>query len=284
LDQSTDRGEAPAHRPVLLAVAPNGARRGKSDHPALPVTPDELALTALACLEAGAAMIHLHVRDPAGAHCLDADLCRDAIRVVRDAVGDRMIVQITTEAVGRYAPEEQMALVEAVRPEAASLALRELCPDASHEKGFAAFLAFLDRERIAAQFILYEAADVARLVDMVDRGMVPDAAPPVLYVLGRHAASGRSAPADLLPFLSAAAGRFPDFMACAFGADEAACGVAAALLGGDIRVGFENNLHLPDGTIAPDNAALVAAVAGPLKSLGRRTATADAVRARWRIG
>lgn len=282
LDQPAESTGGP--RPVLLAVAPNGARRRKADHPALPITPDELAITAAACLEAGAAMIHLHVRDAAGAHRLDAALYREAIGVARAAVGDRMIVQITTEAVGRYLPDEQMAVVEAVRPEAVSLALRELCPDASHEKVFAAFLGFLDHERIAAQFILYDAADVARLADLVDRGVVPDAAPPVLYVLGRYAASGRSAPADLLPFLSAAAGRFPDFMVCAFGPDEAACGVAAALLGGDVRVGFENNLYRPDGTIALDNAALVAAVAGPLRSLGRRTATADAVRAGWRIG
>lgn len=271
-------------RPVLLAVAPNGARRRRADHPALPLTPNELAATASACLEAGAAMIHLHVRDAAGAHCLDADLYRDAIHAVRAAVGDRMIIQITTEAVGRYGPEEQMAVVEAVRPEAVSLALRELCPDASHEKAFAAFLGFLDHARIAAQFILYDAGDVARLADMVDRGVVPNAAPPVLHVLGRYAASGRSAPVDLLPFLSAAAGRFSDFMVCAFGPDEAACGVAAAVLGGDVRVGFENNLYRPDRTMAPDNAALVAAVARPLRSLGRRIATADAVRARWRIG
>ena len=249
----------------------------------MPVTPDELAVTAAACLEAGAAMIHLHVRDAAGAHCLDADLYRDAIHAVRGAVGDRMIVQITTEAVGRYLPEEQMALVEAVRPEAVSLALRELCPDASREEAFAAFLVFLDRQRIAAQFILYDAGDVAWLADLADRGVVRDGTP-VLCVLGRYAASGRSAPADLLPFLSAAAGRFADFMVCAFGPDEAACGVAAALLGGDVRVGFENNLHLPNGTIAPDNAALVAAVTEPLRNLSRRTATADAVRARWRIG
>jgi len=271
-------------RPVLLAVAPNGARRSRTDHPALPLTPDELAATASACLEAGAAMIHLHVRDASGAHCLDAALYREATRAVRAVVGDRMIVQITTEAVGRYLPDEQMAVVEAVRPEAVSLALGELCPDAAHESAFAGFLGFLDRERIASQLILYDAGDMARLADLVDRGVVPDAAPPVLYVLGRYAATGRSTPAELMPFLSAAAGRFSDFMVCAFGPDEAACGVAAALFGGDVRVGFENNLHLPNGSVAPDNAALVAAVAEPLRSLGRRTATADAVRAGWRIG
>lgn len=263
---------------MLIAVAPNGARRGKADHPALPLTAEELAHAAAACREAGAAMIHLHVRDRDGAHSLDADLYRDAIRAVRAAVGDTMIVQITTEAAGRFRPPDQMAVARAVRPEALSLALRELCPDPSHETGFAAFLAFLRSERIAAQIILYDAADVTRLRDLMARGVVPDDNPAVLHVLGRYAASGESQPADLLPFLDAAAGALPDFMVCAFGPREAACGVGAALLGGDVRVGFENNLVLPNGEPAPDNAALVAAVVAPLTGLGLPIASADEAR------
>lgn len=47
---------------ISIAVAPNGGRRTKADHPAIPLTPEELALTARDCLDAGAAMIHVHVR------------------------------------------------------------------------------------------------------------------------------------------------------------------------------------------------------------------------------
>ncbi len=65
--------------PPILAVAPNGARRTNTDHPALPMTADEIARTAAECREAGAAMIRLHVRDRNGDHSLDADLYRDAI-------------------------------------------------------------------------------------------------------------------------------------------------------------------------------------------------------------
>ena len=59
--------------PVAIAVAPNGGRRVKVDHPAIPLTAKELAETAAECLEAGAAMIHVHVRDAGGGHLLDAD-------------------------------------------------------------------------------------------------------------------------------------------------------------------------------------------------------------------
>lgn len=58
--------------PLVIAVAPNGARKTKKDHPALPIEPRELAIEAASCIEKGAAMIHLHVRDASGGHSLDA--------------------------------------------------------------------------------------------------------------------------------------------------------------------------------------------------------------------
>ncbi len=273
--------QRPAPPRVLIAVAPNGARRTKADHGALPMTADEIAREAAAAAEAGAAMVHLHVRDTEGRHVLDAERYRAAIAAVRAATGGRMVVQITTEAVGRYAPDAQMAVVFDVRPEAVSLALRELCPDEAAETRFADFLGALLREHIAPQFILYDAADVTRLLALAARGVVPEPRPSVLFALGRYAAGQTSAPSDLLPFLAAAEGRLPRFMVAAFGRREAACGAAAALLGGDIRVGFENNLLLPSGAVAPNNAALVAAVRDPLAALGIALKSADDIRAEF---
>src|SRR5690606_18666219 len=111
------------------AVAPNGARRTKADHPRLPMSVDEIARDAVEALEAGAAMIHLHVRDRDGAHTLDAELYRQAMTAVRKAVGNDMVVQITTEAVGRYSAAEQIAVVDALQPESVSIALREILPE-----------------------------------------------------------------------------------------------------------------------------------------------------------
>lgn len=271
----------PLDRSFTVAVAPNGARRTKADHPALPMSNAELARVAAEAAEAGAAMIHLHVRDAAGAHVLDAGLYEAATAAIRREVGRRIVVQITTEAVGRYRPEAQMAVVRDVRPEAVSLAVKELCPDAGAEARFADFLGFLRRERILPQFILYDADDVRRFRGLVGRGVVPQARPWVLYVLGRYTGGRGTTPSDLLPFLAAAEGGFDGFMVCAFGREEAACGTAAALLGGGVRVGLENNLHLPDGRVTPDNTALVRAVVEPLAALGLRPADGDALRTRF---
>ncbi len=262
---------------MILAVAPNGARKTKADHPALPITAEEIAMTAAACHEAGAAMIHLHVRDPDGRHSLDVETYRAAIAAVRAAVGRGLIVQVTSEAVGIYRPEEQMRMVRELKPEAVSLAVREIVPDEAAEPAAADFLAWVTAEGILPQYILYSDEDLRRFADLIARGIVPGERQVVLFVLGRYTKGQTSEPRELMPFL-AANNRDHLWSVCAFGPRETACAVAAAALGGHARVGFENNLHLPDGHLAADNAALVAAVAEGLSAIGVRPASADEAR------
>lgn len=264
----------------IIAVAPNGARRTKADHPALPITPDETAREALACLKAGASLLHLHVRDGAGAHVLDAGLYREAIAEVRRLCGADLVIQVTTEAVGRYRPAEQMALVRDLKPEAVSLALRELAPDPASEPEFGRFMTATLGEGIMAQVILYDTADRNRLHRLVTEGNVPSRGLGVIYVLGRYTADQQSDVADLDPFLAPHGSPFANWMVCAFGRHEARIMAAAMARGGGARVGFENNLHLPDGSLAPDNAALVAAVVERMAATGLLPATAGEIRER----
>src|SRR5690606_13268182 len=102
---------------------------------------------------------------------LDADAYRAAIDAIRAEVGDRMVVQITSEALGIYTPEEQIAVVKAVRPEAASLALREVAPDAASEPAFLELLSWMARERVAPQIILYAPEEARQLAALRDAGM-----------------------------------------------------------------------------------------------------------------
>jgi 3-keto-5-aminohexanoate cleavage enzyme len=197
-------------------------------------------------------------------------------------VGDRLVVQITSEAAGLYSPDQQMAVVRSVRPEAVSLALRELSQGDAAERSFIEFLDWIHRENILSQLVLYTPDEASRLSKLLQSGNLPFDDLPVLYVLGRYSAGQRSRPADLLPFLAEGAPRFGSWMACAFGPDEIACVTAAALLGGDARVGFENNIWLPDGSLAPSNAAAVAGAAEALRRCGRTIAGADELRRRWR--
>lgn len=263
--------------PLILTVAPNGAYKKTSDHAAVPVTPGQLAETAKRCLDAGAAMLHMHVRKADQSHSLEPEAYLAATHAVRQAVGKELVVQVTTEAAGVYAPDEQVAAVMAVRPEAVSVGLREIALGPQADARVASLFSWLARERVMTQVILYDTADVERWMAYRRQGVVPDAPWFVLFVLGRYSAGQTSSPSDLLPFLSVYDQAYPWAM-CAFGRHEHACAAAAAALGGHARVGFENNLYLRDGSLAPDNAALVRQVAEVGAALGRPMATAEQVR------
>ena len=254
--------------PLIIAVAPNGAYKSPADHPALPVSAQQIAYTAAACANEGASMLHLHVRDPNGAHSLDADTYRHAIDAVRNALGDRLLIQVTTEAAGRFLAPAQMALVRELRPDCVSLAIRELVPDAASESAAAEFFAWVCEAGIIPQFILYSAAELRRYQALRERGVIPVLALPLLFVLGRYSAGQTSDPRGLLPFLDELSHEAP-WMVCAFGTGEHRCAATAAALGGHVRVGFENNLALKDGSPAGSNADLVMQVRELAAALGR---------------
>ena len=241
-----------------IMVAPNGATRGKADHPALPITIAETVACAVECHAAGAGGIHAHVRDAEGRHVLDAGLYAELIAELARAV-PAMAVQVTTEAVGRYCAAEQRALVERLRPDSVSVALREITtePDMALTRAF-----FHDcaEAGIAVQHILYSAEEVDRLAGLLERGVIPPEGLQVLHVLGRYTAGQVSAPADLGAPLArqAVAGLAPDWAVCAFGPAETACLVEAIRRGGKARIGFENNLLASDGSRAGSNAERVA--------------------------
>ncbi|WMD22782.1 3-keto-5-aminohexanoate cleavage protein [Achromobacter seleniivolatilans] len=262
-----------ADSPVIITVAPNGAYKKTADHPAVPLTADALAQEARACLDAGVAMMHMHVRKPDGSHLLDAHAYREALAAVHRAVGRELLVQVTSEAAGVYTAAEQIALVRELQPEAVSIGLREIAVPDIPEAELAAFLAWLAERRIMTQIILYDEGDVRRWLSLRARGLVPPGAWSVLFVLGRYSAGQTSSAYDLLPFLAAYDHSLP-WAICAFGPEENACVTTAAAFGGHMRVGFENNLKLRDGSIAPGNAALVLQAAEGARALGRPLANA----------
>lgn len=270
--------------PMLLAVAPNGAHKQYHDHPALPITPDELAQTAASCLAAGAGMMHLHVRDDNHQHCLDAQRYATAFTAIREVVGNALFLQATTEAVGIYKPDEQMAMVRELaelqqgKPTfGVSLAVRELLNESVSDEIIADFFTFLRQRAILPQLIMYDVADRKRFQDLLRRGVLPGKAYPCLFVLGRYSDSQQSDPVELLPFFSDLKG-IKNWMGCAFGAREASVAKAAALLGGHMRIGYENNILLADGMVAENNATLILQSATALPALHRRLAnTAETV-------
>lgn len=264
----------------MVMVAPNGARRTKADHPSLPLAPAEMAQTAASCLEAGAAAIHVHVRDAELRHSIDADAYKEMLMAVRQATGDQLFLQITTEAVGRFTPAEQMASIRAVRPESASVAVRELIPPDCDDDHLAVTESFIDwcrSEDVILQYIAYDSVDLERFNTLRARGVIPEEKAFLQLVLGKYVTGRFCDPSELWPYMSVL--RDGDIWSvCAFGPLEGPSLIGAAMLGGHGRVGFENNIHLLDGRPAVSNADQVAGVVEGIRGLGRRIATAADIR------
>lgn len=241
--------------PALLMIAPNGARLGKADHPAVPLTIAETVATARDCFRAGADALHLHVRDEAGAHTLDAGRYREALaELARQVPG--MQVQITTEAAGRFAVADQHRCLTDVAPDWASISIREIARAPERAPRLYAQCA---AQGTRVQHILYDRSDIALLTDWRERRIVRPDQTDTLLVLGRYGAGHGSDPADIAGLVA----DLPEglaWMLCAFGDREHACLQEAARLGGALRVGFENSRCGADGGIWPDNAASVAAL------------------------
>lgn len=264
--------------PVVISVAPNGARRTFKDHPGLPMMTPDIVREAAKCREAGAAMIHLHVRDDRGGHLLDAEAYTKTTAAIRHAVGDDLIVQITTEAVGIYQPEQQMAVVRDTKPEAASVALRELVPDDDDPFAAEEFYTWMEREHVRAQHILYTPEEVRRFNELRTRGVIPGDCPLVLFVLGSYAGSPGN-PKDLVDYLAALnEGGDAVWGVCSFGVAEAQAARWALAHGGHPRVGFENNLMLETGAQARSNAELVRQTVEDAALADRTIAGADLAR------
>lgn len=254
-----------------IMVAPNGARLTRKDHPAVPVTIPEIVACTRDCAAAGADGLHAHVRDAAQHHVLDAGLYAELIAEI-ETVLPGFYMQITTEAVGHYSPEQQRELIYALRPAAASIALREITQD----QGNAVTAQFFHDCRdmgVGVQHILYDTSDVEHLARLVDSGVIPSDNLMALIVLGRYAPGQKSTPADLGAPASALLQHLPetDWAVCAFGAEETACLMAARNLGGKSRIGFENNRLNGDFTCAPDNASRVAELVRAINGATSRT-------------
>lgn len=248
----------PKRARIAIIVAPNGARKTKQDHAQLPMNTEEMVAEAKACQTAGATMIHLHARDVQGRHSLEVDDNLEIYHAVKAAVGNSMIVQLTTEAVAMYSPQQQMALIKVVKPEAASFALCELIPDEqSEEQGFA-FFDWVAAQGILSQIILYDQADIERYFSLRDRGVLPKHNQHALVVLGRYHEAQQSSPWDLRAlYLERFIEENVRCAVCAFGTREQDCLTHAMLLGLDVRVGFENNHLSSDGQLAKNNAEQV---------------------------
>ena len=245
-------------RNIILAVAPNGARKTKADHPNIPLNASEIAQTAEDCLTAGASMMHLHVRDSEdNTHSLSVEQYQRAIEAIEQRCNKHLFIQVTSEAVGIYTPAEQFEMIHSLKPEAVSIGLREI--KSLDEAIIHEHFLQMKQAKTHPQIILYNQDDLDSYHDWLARNVLPGNAYPVLLVIGRPNTEGAFENSylieDNINKINASS-----WMICAFGENEFEAAKLAANLGGHIRIGFENNSVLKDGSEAKDNAALISQI------------------------
>lgn len=227
-------------------------------------------------------MIHLHVRDAHGRHSIASSHYVPAIEAIRAEVGTEMIIQVTSEAAGVFNRHQQIQAMTELMPESVSIALRELIPDPAADAEARDFLTQLEDAGTLIQYILYDPDELDRYRQLCRRGIIPGQRHLLLFVLGRYSET-LAQPGDLDAFVAEHSGNAA-WMCCAFGINEQAIMARAAQLGGHARVGFENNMQLPDGTTVVDNSDLVRHTADSCLQHGRRPATATQGRALFESG
>ncbi|MFI2650437.1 3-keto-5-aminohexanoate cleavage protein [Micromonospora fulviviridis] len=225
----------------MLKACLNGGRR-RAEHPAVPVAPEELAAEAVRCAAAGVAAVHVHPRDAGGAESLDPAVIAAAVTAIR-AARPGLPVGVSTGAWIAPEPADRVAAVRAwpVLPDFASVN--------AHEPGAAAVAAALHERGVMVEAGLWTVAAVdawRRWPVPTGRVLVECLAEQVDVALADAAAILAALPTDGPPVLL-------------HGEGPATWPVLAEAVrrGLDTRIGLEDTLLLPDGTVAPDNLALV---------------------------
>lgn len=295
-------------RPVIITCAVTGSIHTPTMSPYLPITPEEIAEQAIAAAQAGAAILHLHARDPeTGFPSADPALFRDIVRRIRERCD--AVLNISTGGSSRMSLDERLAAPRLIKPEMCSLNMGSmnfgLFPMAERHDGWKHawerdFLeatravifknSFEDIETIlddlgarnGARFELecYDVGHLQTVAFYLRKGLLkaPLFVQFVLGVLG-----GIDAAPEQLLHMKATADRLLGsdyrFSVLAAGRQQIPLGTMGVILGGNVRVGLEDNLTIARGRLASSNAEQVHKMRRIIEELGHRVATPDEARA-----
>ncbi len=287
---------APPDR-VVITCAVTGNLTTPAQTPHLPITPEEIADACLGAGEAGAAVAHIHVREPStGKPSMELGLYQDVVERIRRRNTD-LILNITTGPGGRYVPsdddpavagpgttlmhpEKRVAHIAALRPDICTLDLNTMNSGDQvviNTPGNVRRMARVIREAgVKPEIELFDSGDIALMHDLVADGSIGPA-PLCSFVMGVRYGFQPSPETvlyarGLLP---------PGSLFTAIGIGKAAFTMAAQsfLAGGHVRVGLEDSVYLEKGVLAPSNAAMVAKARGIVEALGGQVASPAEARA-----
>lgn len=242
---------------TLLTVAPTGAETAKSDAPALPVTIDELVATAKACEAAGAAVIHVHLRDDQARPTLDLGRAREAVAAVRETTD--LVVQISSGGAVTDSEDDRLAVLDCL-PDGASLTCGTVNFGSDvfmNRWEFIERLYLAMRERqIVPEFELFDLGHVTTMQRLLDKHGAPYGGH-VHCDLVMGVPGGMPGTTAALTACVTALPAGATFSATGVGRTTLPVMLASISAGGHVRVGMEDTLTFSPGRPVRDNAELV---------------------------
>jgi uncharacterized protein (DUF849 family) len=278
-------------RKVMISCAVTGSADTPAKNPAVPVTPQQIAASALDAAKAGAAIVHIHVRDPQTTRpSMDIAHYREVVERLRNS-GSDVLVNLTTGPGARFVPgaedplkpgpgttlrppQERVRHIVELKPDICSLDM------GSMNMGSTVFVntpASLEAMAVAIrdadvmpELEVFEAGHLLLAKRMIETGHIRR---PSLFQICLGIAWGQPATSEAMSYMRSLLP--PDCTWFAFGISlyQFPMVAQAILLGGHPRVGLEDNLYLEKGKLAPSNAALVEKAAKIVEVLGDQVAT-----------
>lgn len=261
---------------LIITAALSGAEVTREQQSALPITPDEIAQAAQACAEAGASIVHVHARLPDGTPTQDKETYRQIIAAVRARCD--VIVQVSTGGAVGMTPAERLAPVT-LKPEMATLSMGSVNFGGdvflNHPADMAVFLRAMQEHGVKPELEIFDTGMLSTALRWLQKGVLsgPQHFDFVLGIPG-----GMAGTSEALMYLKAQLPANATWTVAGIGAAQLPLGTLAIVLGGHVRVGFEDNVYYRKGELASSNAQLVARIARISRELDRPVATPDEAR------
>jgi uncharacterized protein (DUF849 family) len=278
-------------RKVMISCAVTGSADSPGKNPAVPVTPAQIAASAVDAAKAGAAIVHIHVRDPNTTRpSMDGALYREVVDRIRSNGAD-VVINLTTGPGARFvpgvddpmspgpgttlrSPAERVRHVIELRPEICSLDMGSMNMGATVFVNTPAFLetmAVAIRDAgVTPELEVFETGHLLLAKRLIETGHIR---PPGLFQICLGIAWGQPATSEAMTYMRNLLPADCTWFAFGISLHQFPMAAQAVLLGGHVRVGLEDNLYLEKGKLAPSNAALVEKAARIIEVLGDSVAT-----------
>jgi 3-keto-5-aminohexanoate cleavage enzyme len=273
--------------PVIITNSISGAIANRDQCPAIPYTPAEYAAEARRSVDQGASQIHIHARTPAGVPSFEIEDFRAITEAIKSEVGD-VIINYSTGAIG-IPLEKRIAYLHELKPDVAALNMSsmnyakysrrrgEFVFKAVFENSFDEIIELIEAMKesgIQPEHECFDAGHVANLDPLLHMGLL---AQPLQISLVMGVTGGiRPTPRNV----TLMSDQIPDgpagpnnWQVIGVSRDQWKLLASSLVLGGNVRVGLEDNLYLPNGEMARSNGDLIAKARGMAEDIGRRAAT-----------